>query len=201
VACGEHRDDRFATYRLVGELADDVGVERERDIDRRRAKGGRNLIGPDLFGQKLDLGVVSRERFSERRKGLEASAPVEADAETADLAGSCALRGGDGGVGLGERAPGAGQKRAAGIGQLDLAATSDEQAGTDLLFELADRDAERRLRHPQPLGRPAEVEFFGDGDEIPQVTQLRHEVSVLRCDTRSVPRETESVFRPHGGAS
>jgi hypothetical protein len=55
------------------------------------------------------------------------------------------------------------------------------------------------LRHLQTFGRAAEVELLGDCDEVAQVAQLGHQVSVLRGDTRPVPLETDSVFPTLGG--
>jgi hypothetical protein len=42
-----------------------------------------------------------------------------------------------------------------------------------LLLELADRGAERRLRHVQVLRRAGEVALLRDGDEVPDESQLR----------------------------
>jgi hypothetical protein len=54
------------------------------------------------------------------------------------------------------------------------AGRAHEQIRTELLLELADGDAERRLCHVQSRGRATEVELLRDGDEIVQVTQLEH---------------------------
>jgi hypothetical protein len=108
-------------------------------------------VRPHFLGQELDIGVLLMERSTEPRKRVEACAPVVTDPQTADLTGPGAPRGRDSGIGLGERAPRAREQRTTGFGQLDLAAAANEQAGSDLLFELANRDAERRLRHLQTL--------------------------------------------------
>lgn len=50
-----------------------------------------------------------------------------------------------------------------------------QQFTAELLFELLDRLGQRRLGHLQPLRRTAEVEFFGDRDEIPGLTDLDHD--------------------------
>jgi hypothetical protein len=55
-----------------------------------------------------------------------------------------------------------------------------------LALELADLLAQWRLRHAQPLGRAAEVQLVGDGDEIAQMAEFdRHAGSV--GDTGSGP--------------
>jgi hypothetical protein len=51
---------------------------------------------------------------------------------------------------------------------------ANEQARADLLLELPDRHAERRLGHVQARGRATEVQLLRDDDEIAQVAQLRH---------------------------
>ena len=60
----------------------------------------------------------------------------------------------------------------AGRGQLDLALVAQQQRRADLLLELADLLAQRRLRHVQALGRAAEVQLLGDDDEVAQVAEL-----------------------------
>jgi hypothetical protein len=79
------------------------------------------------------------------------------------------LRCDDGCARFGEGASGTGQKGVAGVRQLHLTAAAVEQAGSELLLELPDRHAQRRLRDIQPLRRPAEVQLLRHGDEVPQV--------------------------------
>ena len=64
------------------------------------------------------------------------------------------------------------QERLAGRGQLDLALVAQQQRRADLLLELADLLAQRRLGHVQALGRAAEVQLLGDDDEVAQVAEL-----------------------------
>jgi hypothetical protein len=49
-----------------------------------------------------------------------------------------------------------------------------EQLDAELALECPDSLAERRLRHVQALGRPAEVQLLGDGDEVRQMAQEVH---------------------------
>jgi hypothetical protein len=37
---------------------------------------------------------------------------------------------------------------------------------------LPDRPRQRRLRDPEPLRRPPEMQLLGDGDEVPQLPRL-----------------------------
>ena len=64
------------------------------------------------------------------------------------------------------------EERRAGRGQLDLALVAQQQRRADLLLELADLLAQRRLGHVQALRRAAEVQLLGDGDEVAQVAEL-----------------------------
>ena len=85
----------------------------------------------------------------------------------------------DGFVHPGEDRAGFGQEGAAGLGQRHPAAVAQEQAHVHFAFELADLLAQWRLRHAQPLGRAAEVQLVGDGDEIAQMAEFdRHAASV-----------------------
>jgi hypothetical protein len=80
-----------------------------------------------------------------------------------------------------ERVVGGQQRAAARLEQLhaggrqaDLAGGALEQGDAELALELADRLRHRLLAEVQPLGRPREVQLLGDGDERPQLAQLRH---------------------------
>ena len=66
------------------------------------------------------------------------------------------------------------EERIARRGKRDPPVGSVEQLRADVAFELTDRLGERRLRHPQPLRRPAEVEFLGDGDEVAGGAEIKH---------------------------
>jgi hypothetical protein len=86
------------------------------------------------------------------------------------------LGGGPGrGRGLGGRAqqrPGAGQEDLARLGEPGTLRGPVEQAGAELGFEVADLPAQRRLRHAQGGGGPAEMAVLGDGGEVPHQAQL-----------------------------
>ena len=60
----------------------------------------------------------------------------------------------------------------AGRGELDPAAVAQQQLGADLGLERLDLLTQRRLRDVQALRRAAEVQLFGDGDEVSEVAQL-----------------------------
>ena len=58
------------------------------------------------------------------------------------------------------------QEHFTGLGQADMAAGAVQQLHAELAFQRLDRLRQRRLRHVQPLRRPAEVQLFGDGEEV-----------------------------------
>ena len=67
-------------------------------------------------------------------------------------------------------------------GQGDAAAVAFEQGDAEAPFELLNRPGQRRLSHAEALGRPAEVQLLGDGDEVPELAGLQrvHRTDVLR---------------------
>ncbi|MCY1554097.1 hypothetical protein D9M68_906430 [compost metagenome] len=56
--------------------------------------------------------------------------------------------------------------------QRHLARGAPQQLHAQRCFQLADVEAERRLGDGQPLGGSSEVQFLGDGDEIPELAQI-----------------------------
>ncbi|AKJ15490.1 hypothetical protein ABB07_37150 [Streptomyces incarnatus] len=85
------------------------------------------------------------------------------------------------------------QQRGAGRGEGDRAAVPVEQPHTQVLLEHLDLLGQRGARDEQTLGGPPEVQLLGDGDELPQLTQLH-----TRHATR---RETPPVSDQEGGLS
>ena len=61
------------------------------------------------------------------------------------------------------------------LGQRHAAARAFEQGDAESPLELLDRPRQRRLGHPEPFGRPAEVQLLRDGDEVAQLAGL-HDV-------------------------
>ena len=68
--------------------------------------------------------------------------------------------------------PGPDQVRLAGGCELDASRRTPEQLQAELALQPADLLRQRRLGHVQPGGGAPEVPFLGDGDEVPQVTEL-----------------------------
>ena len=57
-------------------------------------------------------------------------------------------------------------------GELDAARAAVEELDPELLLESAHLLAYGGLRDVQPIGGAAEVQFLGDGDEVPQMPEL-----------------------------
>ena len=101
-----------------------------------------------------------------------------------------------GGVDRVEGRAGLPQQHRPGLGQGDRAAGAFQQLGPEPPFELPDRPGQRRLRDPEPLGRPPEVQFLRDGDEVSQLPRLHvpRYPAPTRIDTRAVSPATRSVL-------
>ena len=91
------------------------------------------------------------------------STPAPARVAAANAASTAAKRG----AAVGEQPP-------AGLRELDVPRRAREQLDSELALELADRGAQRRRGHVQPVGRAGEVELLGDGHEVPQMAQFGH---------------------------
>ncbi len=65
------------------------------------------------------------------------------------------------------------EQQPAGIGQRQRPACPIEQRDTDLILELLDLPAERRLGDVQLLGRAGEIALPRNGDEIAELTRLQ----------------------------
>ncbi len=87
------------------------------------------------------------------------------------------------------------EQHLAGVGERRSAAVPVEEPDAEPPFQLADGAGERRLRDPEPVGGPSEVQFLGDGHEVPELAglQIVHGRS-LPSDTRRVSGRTASVL-------
>lgn len=74
------------------------------------------------------------------------------------------------------------------LGQCDPATATFQQGYAQPSFELLNGAGERRLGHPQPGGRPTEVQFFGDSGEVDELADLQS------FHTRTVSPRTWSVL-------
>ena len=60
------------------------------------------------------------------------------------------------------------------VGEGHSAGAAVEQRRVELAFQQPDLLTQRRLRYVKPVGRPAEMQFFGDRGEISQALQVHH---------------------------
>ena len=99
------------------------------------------------------------------------SCPVKKPRAKVGLAGCAARRAASSGrLDLRQRQPGVIEKGPPGGGQFDAVHAAAHQLNADLVFEIADLPAERRLRGVQPfLGRERQAAFLGDRNEIAKV--------------------------------
>src|SRR5690606_3472070 len=64
------------------------------------------------------------------------------------------------------------EERRSGRGQAHLLAAALEQAHAEVIFELLDVEAQRRLRDRQPPGRAAEMQLLGQCHEVAKMAQF-----------------------------
>ena len=102
-----------------------------------------------------------------------------------------------GGVDRVEGGPALAQQHRSGLGQRDGAAGAFQQRHPEPPFELPDRPRQRRLRDPEPLRGPPEVQLLGDGDEVPQLPRL-HAATVPRGNRypAGIAAHPDGVGRP-----
>ena len=67
---------------------------------------------------------------------------------------------------------GLGEDRLPGVRQFDLPAGAEKQRRSELLFQLADRFADRRLSNVQRPGRSSEAFMLGDFDHVFQMAKF-----------------------------
>ena len=94
--------------------------------------------------------------------------------------------------GLHQRAARLDQKHFACAAEFDIALRAIEQINVKAQFQPPDRLAERRLRHVEARRRAPEMQLFGDGHELPHLSQVhasellsqfaaRHAHCALQC--------------------
>jgi hypothetical protein len=72
-----------------------------------------------------------------------------------------------------------------GLGGFDGVGGAVEETDAQLLLQLPDLSAQRRLGDVQPFCGPGEVPVLGDGQEVPQAAQFRHaDEHTARSDLR-----------------
>ncbi|MDT7558911.1 MAG: hypothetical protein QOI68_3381 [Pseudonocardiales bacterium] len=143
-------------------------------------------VGPPVAEQPLLLADTAQEHLDGDRSGF---GGIGVEQFRQQFAGGSGLRhedhagmagrgeGGTAGTAIGgvdgaECGPPLSHEHRPGLGQGDAAAGALQQRRPEPPFELLDRPRQRGLRDPEPLGCPPEVQFLGDGDEVPQLSCL-----------------------------
>ena len=167
-----------------------LGVEPGRRVERQVQQ---RHVGPPVAQQPLLFGRPAQEHVDGDRAGF---GGVRVEQLRQQLAGRPGLRDEDqarvagrgeggapgtavGGVDRVEGGPALAQQHRSGLGQRDAAAGAFQQPDPEPPFELPDRPRQRRLRDPEALRGPPEVQLLGDGDEVPQLPRL-HAATVRR---------------------
>jgi len=89
----------------------------------------------------------------------------------------------------GQRRLGMGQEGAAGLGQAGAAAHALEQRGAELVLELVDAAADRRLRAVQPLPGAREAAGLGNGEEGADLVDVHGSgILMLMAETMHFPK-------------
>lgn len=121
---------------------------------------------------QFHIGIGGAEGADDGREHAVGGSAYEADAEPAGSALAGALHLLLHMLHQRQDLAGTGQHQLAGMGEADLAAAAVEQLRSDVLFELRNAPAERRLRDVQPRRSPAEIQLFGRRDEIPEALEV-----------------------------
>ncbi len=166
-----HHDGRLFDKRLDHETVPVVdGQPHKRNVD---------LSGEQLHGQERgaadlrkqdDIGIIrsvlTDDCWYERVKICPAA---ETDRNPSALPSGAALHPGFGRFDLRENEARFFQHQLSGIGQFDAAGAAEEERRAQLLFQLANLQAERRLIDAEPLGGTRKIQFFRDRYKIAEM--------------------------------
>ncbi|GAA2344517.1 hypothetical protein GCM10010376_77030 [Streptomyces violaceusniger] len=159
-----HADDARADPAPYGQC-------HEAEVQRPLGDPSQRLAGIGLaFQHQLDTRVFGGDGPRQHRQGGVAAGAREAERDAADLAQMRRLRGPPCGRGLGQQPPGRLQQRPPRGGEPHGPGRTVEQPDPEVPLQQPDLLAQRRLGDVQPLGRPPEVQFLGDGDESGKMT-------------------------------
>ena len=156
---------RIDSLGVADRSADDAGCERAganavEDPQRRQPVGTHHAVGL--------AGAQGADRQHRRPLAAVAVAERQRQRHRREFAG-----GGGELLHRQEHRPGVGEQAHAGRGERHAPARALEQRHAERLLELADPLRERRSRDVQPRGGPAEVQFLGNGHEVPQPPKIR----------------------------
>ncbi|GAA0548600.1 hypothetical protein GCM10009533_54070 [Saccharopolyspora spinosporotrichia] len=155
--------DHARGHALAGGQRDEPEVERAVDDP------GERFARVGLAAQReLDPRQLGGDRAGEAREHVVAARTGEPDRDAADLPEARGPHRVPGHSRLGQHPASGLQQRLAGSREPDSPGVALEERHPEIAFEQPDLPAQRRLRHVQPRGRAAEVQFFRDSNETPR---------------------------------
>jgi hypothetical protein len=166
VARRQRRDHRIAPQQPAGEgrIVDRAAGDAE--VDPSFAQRFDVQCGPLLAERDRHAGAQAAVGGDEARKGAEEVRAGQPDQHLAFEALRHPLDVAPRGLDAFEDRVGVAQQRPPRLAHLDPAAGAHEQPGAQLVFQVADLQAERRLRQVKALRRARETQLPGDGDEV-----------------------------------
>ena len=172
MAAGQDSDVAFLEDRCEVDGFGGVGIAEESKIDGAVQEGGDLRGGGEFAQAKFDLGIVAAVALDGGGKFGKHDGAGEADGEGAFFAAAEAADLREVVLNFFEGGAGAFGEQLAGQGEFDAAGGAIEETVAEHLFQALDLLAERGLGNSQALGGFAEVQGFGDGQEVAEVAKL-----------------------------
>ena len=147
------------------------------DIDPAVLEGQYLLRRRQAVQFDLDLRVALPEPADDLGPAREVGPRRAADEQLTDFPLARAPRDPHGSVGLGDDDLGLVEEHPTSARELYAPARPPEQGHLKLLLQPSDLLAQGRLRDVKARGRPAKVQLFSDGDEVPEMSKL-HRVPI-----------------------
>src|SRR5690606_20508645 len=145
----------------------------ERRIDAALAQGDREVRRLAFLQGELDFGISGAKRLERaHHERIERRGFREADAHFPCHPACGALCKQNGSADVTQDAADLCREQPTRFSELDSIAGAVEQGNAELSLESLDLLRQRRLRDVQPFGRPGEVPFLRDGEEIPEMAQF-----------------------------
>ena len=172
---GHGRDSALLADADDAQAGDRRGQAQDREVQALLAHVLEKPAGRARLERHADPRCRGAEPAQQARDGGRQCVRQIADPQQAERTLVRGAGGPPGDLRLGEDPTRLVQHGGAGRGERDAALRTGEQLHTQLRLELADLLTDGRLRNVQPLGRAPEVQFLGDGDEVPQMPKFHCE--------------------------
>ena len=186
---GQHGQQGLALDGLDDEPALVERQAHEADLDAAVAQ----RLGLRALQQRVEADLDGREPGvpdpQHARQDVQVGRRREADVELPDLAAAGALRRAHRALGLREYLPHLVGERLPRGRDLDAPLRAMEERESQLLLELADLLAERRLRDAEAAGGAPEVQLLRHGEEVAQVAEL-HAARIHTPHVSVAPRQS-----------